>query len=182
MTPARDAAGLLLSAEASEQFSTDFPDAAVRDGVELFRAVRFLAQRMNEATAAWLSDRGMSATKFNYLAVLYARRSRGLTAGQLGAAVRTSSGSVTTMIDALERERLVVRQPHPSDGRSVVIKLTAKGERLFRGCAQLQHERVVEVLEQLGSQRGRDLLHLLVEAGNALHDVAARAVDERASA
>lgn len=171
MTPARDDAKLLLSAQAAEQLSRDFPDEALLEGVEVFRAVRFLAQRMNEATSAWLAPFNVSSTKFNYLAVLYARRKTGLTAGELGNSVRTSSGTVTTMLDALERERLVARYEHPSDGRSIVIKLTPKGERLYLECCGPQHEGIVAFVEALGSTRARKLLKVLVEAGNALHGV-----------
>lgn len=179
MTPARDDARLLLSPEAAEQLAQDFPDELLCDGVELFRAVRFLAQRLNEATTAWLAPYNVSSTKFNYLAVLYARRKTGLTAGELGTSVRTSSGTVTTMLDALERERLIARARHPHDGRSVVIKLTAKGERLYRACAEAQHAGIVAVMEALGDERARKALKLLVETGNALHGIADQTAQEK---
>lgn len=166
-----DEAKLLLSPKVSRQLSHDFPDETLLDGVQLFRAVRFLAQRMNEATSSWLAPFGVSSTKFNYLAVLYSNRDTGLTAGELGASARTSSGSVTTMIDALERERLVARHGHPTDGRSVVIKLTAKGERLYLDSARAQHDRLITVINALGTEKTQRLLRQLVEAGNALHAV-----------
>lgn len=182
MTPARDDAKLLLSAEAAQQLSRDFPDEALLSGVEVFRAVRFLAQRMNEATSAWVGPYNVSATKFNYLAVLYARRKSGLTAGELGNSVRTSSGTVTTMLDALERERLVARYEHPSDGRSVVIKLTPKGERLYIECCRTQHAGIMAFIEALGPDRARKLLKVLVEAGNALRGAVEETAQERVGA
>jgi len=173
VVPARDDARLLLSPSAAKQFARDFSDATVRDGVELFRAIRFLAQRMNEASAKWLSAYALSSTKFNYLAVLYARRRTGLSARELGTSVRTSSGTVTTMLDSLERERLIARKRHPGDARCIIIRLTPKGERLYRAAAEAQHAGIAAAVEALGTERMHALVQLSVDAGNALHDASA---------
>jgi DNA-binding MarR family transcriptional regulator len=173
-----DSAKLLITPASLEQFLRDFPEQVdAARAVQVFRAVRFLAQEMNEATTQWLAPFGVSATKYNYLAVLYVNRHRGLTATELGASVRTTSGSVTTMLDALERERLVARHPHPTDRRSVVIKPTARGSNLYVRSAEASHKFLVEVLAGLGPKNAQLLLDLLVKTGNALHDVAQRKVD-----
>jgi DNA-binding MarR family transcriptional regulator len=170
-----DNAKLLITSVTLEQFLCDFPsqDDAAR-AVQVFRAVRFLAQRMNEATTQWLSPFGVSATKYNYLAVLHVNRHRGLTATELGNSVRTTSGSVTTMLHALEREGLVARHGHPTDGRSVVIKPTARGSKLYVRSAEASHKMLVEVLASFGPDNAQLLLDLLVRAGNALHEIVGR--------
>lgn len=180
----RDDVELVLPPKKRTQFLEDFADEELLQGVELLRAVRFLGQRINEATSLWLSPYGVSATKFNYLAVLYVKRKEGgMTAGELGASVRTSSGSVTTMIDVLVREKLALRRAHPTDRRCVLIRLTARGERLYRVCAEAHHARVSEITGLLGVAKGQSLLKLLTEAGNAIATVAdAERLDKAASA
>ncbi len=42
-----------------------------------------------------------------------------------------TTGTLTVMVDRLEREGLVARQSHPTDRRSYVIVLTDRGEELF---------------------------------------------------
>lgn len=165
----QDDAVLLLSEAALRQFARDFEDSEVERAVQLFRAIRFLAQRINEYQTAHLARYGVSATKYNYLAVLYVHRQTGVSAGDLGHYVRTTSGSVTTMIKTLQREGLVQREQHPTDGRSVVLSLTPKGSRLYLQCAKLQHQFIVRTLSELGSDKAASLLKLLVETGNALH-------------
>lgn len=164
----QDDAALLLSDASLRQFAVDFDDSDVIKAVQLFRAIRFLAQRINEYQTAHLAQFGVSATKYNYLAVLYVHRQTGVSAGDLGHYARTTSGSVTTMIKALHREGLVQRDQHPTDGRSVVLSLTPRGSRLYLKCAKLQHQFVVRALSELGWGKADRLLQLLVETGNAL--------------
>lgn len=173
----QDDMALRLSDATIRQFTHDFADSDVVRAVQLFRAIRFLAQRINEYQTSQLARCGVSATKYNYLAVLYVHRQTGVSAGDLGHYVRTTSGSVTTMIKALQREGVVQREHHPTDGRSIVLSLTPKGSRLYRKCAKLQHRFIVRVLSELGSDKADNLLKLLVETGNALH--AADATEEK---
>jgi DNA-binding MarR family transcriptional regulator len=165
---ARDDAKLLVPAEHVEQSLRDFPGAYDVDGIQIFHAVRALAQRMNDGASEWLAPFGLSAAKFNYLAVLYARRRTGLSPNDLGALVHTVSGTVTSMIDALARDGLVRRDRHPSDGRSTIVRLTPKGERLFIRAADTHHRNISAPLEGLAPADRRRLLALLLRLGNAL--------------
>ena len=51
-----------------------------------------------------------------------------MTAGEIGKRLGLTSGSVTTLIDRLEQQELVKRQPHAKDRRKVII--TVNQERL----------------------------------------------------
>lgn len=164
-----DDARLLLSAHGAEQFAQDFPGEDLFDGFQLFHAVRFLAQRMHDATSLCLQAYGLSATKFYYLALIYLRRKRRLTAGDVAVAARTTNGSVTTMLASLERDGLVVRRSDPADTRFVIVTLTPKGTRIYRECAGVRNEQLEAFSNVLGLKKTRALLALLVEAGNALH-------------
>lgn len=48
-----------------------------------------------------------------------------------------TTGTLTVMVDRLERDGLVVRQPHPKDRRSYVIALTENGREQFEEHHQL---------------------------------------------
>ena len=109
-----DRASVLIPPAHVEQSRRDFPGAYDAPRIQVFHAVRALAQRMNDATSGWLAPFGLSAAKFNYLVILYARRDGGLTANELGALVHTVSGTVTSMIDGLVREGIRWRQAQRS--------------------------------------------------------------------
>jgi DNA-binding MarR family transcriptional regulator len=55
----------------------------------------------------------------------------------LGAVLGIAARTVTSMVDALAREGLVVRLPHPSDRRAHLLALTPEGERLHAEAERL---------------------------------------------
>ena len=75
------------------------------------------------------------------------------------------------MTDTLEKSGLIERVPHPTDRRSIVLKLTRKGERRFIAAAQTHHARAVAALSTLSAGEIRTLTDLLVRAGNSLNAV-----------
>lgn len=53
--------------------------------------------------------------------------------------------NITALVDALEKDGMVARKPHPSDRRATMIELTAKAEkRMTENCSQFK-ERVSEL-------------------------------------
>ena len=138
------------------------------DGIQLFFAVRSLAQRINDATSRWLSPFGLSATKYSYLAVLYANRATGLSPSDIGIAVHTVSGTVSSMIAALERDGLIERISDEADRRRATIRLTKKGERVFHRAALVHHANIRDSLAELQPAEVRSLLGLLSRLGDGL--------------
>lgn len=178
-----DLAGILIPSAHIARSLQDFPGAYDVESIQVFHAVRALAQRMNDATSEWLAPFGLSAQRFNYLAVLYACRERGLSPNELGALVHTVSGTVTSMIDSLTRMGLAVRNDHPTDGRSTVVLLTSKGERTFETAARTHHAHVARIIGSLSSAEAARLLRSLVTVGNELtaDRTAAKAPGRRAA-
>lgn len=72
------------------------------------------------------------------------------------------NGTLTGLLDSLETAALVRRSRNPADGRSWIIKLTARGRRL---CAKLQerHRTVMKVFRSVLSAAEADELTRLLE-------------------
>jgi DNA-binding MarR family transcriptional regulator len=93
------------------------------------RIVR-LARHLERARSEELRDIGTDSATLDVLATL--RRAGSpyqLTPGELQRAALVTSGAITQRLDKLEPAGLVRREPHPSDGRVVVVQLTADGLR-----------------------------------------------------
>jgi len=67
---------------------------------------------------------GVNRTDLRCLDLLLQELSGSATPGQLGSRLGLSTGSVTAMIDRLERIGFVTRSPDPSDRRKVVVRPT----------------------------------------------------------
>jgi len=66
-----------------------------------------------------------------------------LTMSALSARLMVTSGNVTGLINAMEKDGLVVRRRHPGDRRSTLIGMTQEGRALFARMAP-EHARWIE--------------------------------------
>jgi DNA-binding MarR family transcriptional regulator len=164
-----DKLGVLIAPSAVDEYVTSFGSAQSLDAVQVFRGVRMLSHRMSEASGDWLGQHDITVAQYNFLAVLYLHdRKAGVSSRDIGKYLHTTSGTVTSMTDTLERAGFIKRGAHSTDRRSIVIKLTPKGTRRFIAAAQTHHERVAVALGDLAPDELRTLLALLVRAGNSL--------------
>jgi DNA-binding MarR family transcriptional regulator len=82
---------------------------------------------------------------------------------EIGSQLGVTGRSVTKLVDGLEQEGLVVRQPHPQDRRATLIQLTAAGAsvcketaladrasaRLFAGLTPTERTQLAKILRKL---------------------------------
>jgi len=81
---------------------------------------------------------------FSDFGVLEALLHKGpLPVNTLGAKMRLTSGSITALVDRLERKGLVARRADPADRRTRVVHLTPAGHKLI-SCAFADHEAAME--------------------------------------
>lgn len=106
----------------------------VTEESRLSRRSAELGARLRDLVAATLAYRqaaakelGVSTTGAAALEELLNRGPR--TPSALARWLGVSGTSVTGTLDQLEEQGLVVRERHPEDGRSVLVRLTADGER-----------------------------------------------------
>ena len=90
--------------------------------------------------------------------------------GQLAGASRMSdvamdigltARTVTTMVDSLERDGLMLRRPDPNDRRAIQLELTAAGDALVSVLARALEDLGAAVLAPLSKQEQASLLALL---------------------
>ncbi len=103
------------------------------DGVRQMHAVTSL-MRVQQLVLARLDGvlRPLGLTFARYEAlVLLTFSSRGsLPLGKMGERLQVHPTSVTSIVDRLEADRLVVRRRHPEDGRAVLAEITPAGRDL----------------------------------------------------
>ncbi|WP_211260595.1 MarR family winged helix-turn-helix transcriptional regulator [Amycolatopsis jejuensis] len=91
--------------------------------------LRRVAHQLELAMRRELSGHGIELWELEVLAALKRAPEHRLSAGQLMSAVELTSGSVTHRITRLEDRGWVRRDKDPGDRRSVLVSLTAEGER-----------------------------------------------------
>jgi DNA-binding MarR family transcriptional regulator len=107
--------------------------------VRLMKAHHLL---LREARRSLASD--LTLPQFDVMAQL-SREPHGLTSVQLSRRLLVSAGNLTGIVGRLQREGLVSRGAHESDGRAMRIRLTAAGQRRMARLVP-RHARDIESL------------------------------------
>src|SRR3954470_533553 len=102
-------------------------EKAVRTNAGLAAELRISVMRLRRRlTNERHPDNELSLNQMAVLGCLY-RLGGALTIGELAAAERVQPPSMTRTVNCLEQSGDVVRRPHESDGRQVVVELSEQG-------------------------------------------------------
>jgi MarR family transcriptional regulator, 2-MHQ and catechol-resistance regulon repressor len=138
----------------SEKTRTDAPGLWIVL-LRSFRALNHIAEKS-------ISDTGLGLTEFAMLEALLHKGP--LTIGEIQSKVPLALGSMTAVVDRLERRGLILRTPSAADRRARVLKLSPEGraavkEAFRRHAADL--ESAMAVLTQREKRQLRALLKKL---------------------
>ena len=87
-------------------------------------------------------------------------RDRDPTISQLAALLRLDKSSVTGLVDRAHERGLVDRIPSTVDGRSVVVRITARGRTLVNRSARQFAEEIATMVSDLSPKQREDLASL----------------------
>ena len=85
----------------------------------------------------------------------------GITSRQLCSTLGVLPPNLVGMINAFEQRKVVVRKPHPRDGRAVGLHVTAPGRKLMQQAEQTALELEAEVAARLSAGEAKALIRLL---------------------
>ena len=150
-----------------EQWGRERPDldtTAMAVFGRIFRLSRLAGDRMEQAYAPF----GIGRPEFDVLATLRrAGEPYRLSPGELAASMMLSTGGTTARLDRLEKAGLVHRSPSPTDRRSVLVHLTARGLELIDravGAGLAEQHRMLAALPEAKRRQLDDLLREALRA------------------
>jgi DNA-binding MarR family transcriptional regulator len=98
----------------------------------LFYSLEAAIKAYRRFAQARLLAAGIDITIDQWLVLKTIHESADVTLQQVGAAVFKDFASVTRIVQLLERKGLLLRKPHPTDGRRSELVLTGAGELVIR--------------------------------------------------
>lgn len=113
-------------------------------------SVSRLARRLRAERLAKGFEPGLSDTQLAALASL--ERHSAMTPGELADHEKVQPPSMTRVIAALEELGLVMRAPHATDRRQVVLTVTARGREVVQQSRRLREEWLAQRLRELTPQ------------------------------
>ncbi|WP_245643365.1 MarR family winged helix-turn-helix transcriptional regulator [Roseateles chitosanitabidus] len=154
MDGADEGAGLALDLESRAQ---DGDHQALRVWLRLLACTTRVEDQIRQRLR---NEFGTTLPRFDLLAQLE-RSPEGLTMRELSQRLMVTGGNVTGIADQLESEGLVVREPHPSDRRSVTVRLTPAGRRSFKRMAATHEGWILELLGGWSPEQMTQVMGLL---------------------
>lgn len=137
------------------------------DGGPLWDDLRECHRRMRSELRAVVGRHGIYLSEYRALSRL---REGPRTLSDLAEGLGLTPASMTDLAEQLLRRRWVVRLPHPTDGRSRILRITGSGERIYAAARREYRARLAEVYRELSSASKRWLTKGLEELTRVLVD------------
>lgn len=140
------------------------------DEVQALNAFIKLARSMNALQARLLpplqKEFGLTESQLGVLEALY--HLGPMAQGDLCRKILRSGSNVTTVVDNLERDRLVRRERDETDRRVQMVHLTERGKTLIAKAFPVHAERITEAMSVLTRDEQRELGRLCRKLGTAV--------------
>ena len=85
----------------------------------------------------------------------------GITSRQLCTTLGILAPNLVGMVNAMEKRALIIRRPHPHDGRAMGLHLTATGQQMMRDAEKTAARLEVETTSRLSAAERKTLMLLL---------------------
>ena len=146
--------------EAIEQHAKRYPDidpAAVVSYLVLLR----VASDVLAAIEAYLARHDMSQGRFTVLCLLNRNPDQPMSPSDLAARSGVTRATMTGLLDGLERENLVRRDPDRNDRRMLMVELTPSGRRMLDEIFPDYYRRIAKLMGHLSEAEKKHLIELL---------------------
>jgi DNA-binding MarR family transcriptional regulator len=85
----------------------------------------------------------------------------GITSRQLCSSLNILAPNLVALVNTLEKKNLIVRKPHPLDGRAMGLHLTGKGKTLMANSEPVVSQLELDATHRLSAAERKTLLALL---------------------
>ncbi len=165
--------------EVPDDFEREFPGASRSAALVAANLLRTATALEAEIERPPREAVGLSISAFQVLAII-----DGADAPPTGQAIAeqllVTSGSMTSLLDTLERRCLVERRRHPTDRRKILLQLTVEGQRTVDQYLPAVHGAITQAIAQLTEPERHQLLACLVKVRDGVAGLANQAPAVRA--
>lgn len=138
-----------------------------RDEIELslklFIVLSRAHRKINDSANRSIAEFNLNPTEFAVLELLYHKGNQPLQ--HIGEKILIASGSITYVVDKLEKKGLVVRNPCNADRRVIYAEITDSGNTLMNEIFPIHEQFLHEQMSDLSNEEKNFLIHLLKKIG-----------------
>lgn len=131
--------------------------------LKLFIVLSRAQRKINDLANKSIAEFKLNPTEFAVLELLYHKGKQPLQ--HIGEKILIASGSITYVVDKLEKKGLVVRNPCSTDRRVIYAEITEDGNNLMKEIFPLHELFLHEQMSDLSNEEKNFLIHLLKKIG-----------------
>ncbi|PKR86858.1 MarR family winged helix-turn-helix transcriptional regulator [Heyndrickxia camelliae] len=134
-----------------------------QQALKLFIVLSRAFRGLNEYSNQYIQKCGLHPTEFAVLELLYHKGEQPLQ--QIGEKILLASGSITYVVDKLEKRELLNRVTCPQDRRVTFAHITEKGKELIASIFPEHQKRIQKSMSILSSEEKEIAIELLKKIG-----------------
>ncbi|UED81106.1 MarR family transcriptional regulator [Lysinibacillus sp. CD3-6] len=141
----------------------------LKQTLKLYIVLSRAHKAINEMTNHFFQENGLNPTEFAVLELLYHKGRQPLQ--QIGNKILLASGSITYVIDKLEKRGYLLRVSCPSDRRVTYAEITADGEAFMGELFPKHEQHLHELMSALSVEEKDQAIGLLKKLGLSIKDL-----------
>ncbi|WP_338451870.1 MarR family transcriptional regulator [Niallia oryzisoli] len=139
-------------------------DQSLKLFIVLSRAYRAVNEHVNKRIQRY----GLNPTEFAVLELLYHKGDQPLQ--QIGGKILLASGSMTYVIDKLEKKEYIVRVACAEDRRVTFARITERGKKLIEQVFPSHRNEIERIMSVLTSEEQETAINLMKKIGLSLKE------------
>lgn len=141
----------------------------LKQSLKLYIVLSRAHKAINEATNQFFQENGLNPTEFAVLELLYHKGRQPLQ--QIGNKILLASGSITYVIDKLEKRGYLLRVSCPADRRVTYAEITEEGEAFMMEVFPKHEQHLHELVSALTNEEKDEAIQLLKKLGLSIKDL-----------
>lgn len=140
---------------------------SIQQSLKLFIVLSRAHRSMNDVVNKYIAKQGLNPTEFAVLELLYHKGEQPLQ--QIGGKILLASGSITYVVDKLEKKEFLERIACKNDRRVTFAKITEKGKTFIESIFPDHEKKIDDIMNVLTSEEKEMATELIKKIGyNAL--------------
>lgn len=140
-----------------------------KQSLKLFIVLSRAFKALNEEINKNIQENGLNPTEFAVLELLYHKGDQPLQ--QIGGKILLASGSITYVVDKLEKKGYLKRVACPKDRRVTYAQITENGRELIDDIFPNHENRIHELMSSLSPAEKEETIQMLKKLGLSIKDL-----------
>lgn len=141
----------------------------LKQSLKLYIVLSRANKAINETTNQFFQENGLNPTEFAVLELLFHKGAQPLQ--KIGNKILLASGSITYVVDKLEKRKLITRVSCPEDRRVTYAQITSEGQSFMEKLFPEHEKHLHELLSALTVEEKDVAITLLKKLGLSIKDL-----------